>query len=527
MIYSRKREEDILEKRITGFLQGYRHNIAIIGKTRSGKKQLLAGLLRKQFSTSDLVPVYIDLNFVDADALASAAFASLLYAYMHNRHPSCDVIGLDELIVAAEPHIPRTVEKIKSTLAATGYHRHRIDNLFTVIDLFIGETCLKPLCVIDEFTFLKKLHKKTVADLTKYILSQQNCMFIFLSSQRARAEELLNDELNILFGKFEKLILNDLRDSEARHHLGTTLNDRLSQSAQKFLLEITGKNPFYLERFADVLSRLPIDRIDDDIFIDTIAELISDRHSAIYQICWNTLGRLRDNARTAKVVDILRLIADGYTRRKEIASFVHVDTRQLTSRLACLVDENILNRVGSFYCITDRLLAFWISTVLKCRARNGFLHEDDNRRFIAASIRSSFDAMMSVNHKESLERFIELIHRFKDDTVQFNRKAVRLPQIRKSRVVPAHGSNMKFIIGEAKDSYLIMAFKERRAEESDIIEFSNRCSYFRTKQPKKIFVALDGMDSNLKLLAKEKKLICWNRNNINLLMNLYNQPSLI
>lgn len=151
---------------------------------------------------------------------------------------------------------------------------------------------------------------------------------------------------------------------------------------------------------------------------------------------------------------------------------------------------------------------------------------EDKKEYILSLLQNKFDAFTQTTIKDNLQRFIDLVQMFKDDTIKTGRKSISLPYIKRLKIVPAQSKDMKFIIGESKQYYLILAFKEGVPQDTEILEFSNRCSYFRHKQPKKIFITLQQGDETTKVLAKEKKLYFWEKEDINLLLRLYNKPSI-
>lgn len=527
MIFSRINEEQIIEKRIGGFLQGYRHNIALIGQPKTGKSALLSKLLQKKFQNTSLLTIYVNLFYVDNLSFTKAALHSLLYNFLKNKSVCKISISLDELIFNTEEYIPKTIELIKQLLTSGSTQKNPVDSLFSVIESIVKEAEIKPLFIVDEFCFFKKFPKRQLSEMTKQILSRTDCMFLFVSSDQIQADEILNNELNILFGKFEKIYLNSFNSTDSKSFLRARLSGKLNADCTSFLSEITGNSPFYLDLLCDALNSLPVNSISEELFIHTLASQLSNKKSVVYQTCYNYVACLKNNSRTDKLTNVLLLIADGYTRRSEIASFMKLESKNLTSRLACLVENNILVKVGSFYVFQNKFLSNWISIVLKTCTYNSFLFGEDLTLCVENILQNRFNEFKSIVNKASFDRFLDLINNFNEDTVKLNRKAIRLPTINKFRVVPAHSDGMQFVIGEAKKSYLIMAFKEKDVKEQDLIEFSNRCSYFKAKQPKKIFVSLDDVNQNVKLLAKEKKMTCWNKNNINTLMSLYNQPALV
>lgn len=527
MIITRKKIETVIEKRISGFLKGYTHNIALIGQPKSGKSVLLSNLLSKKYADTDLLPIYVNLFYADATNFTKAAFYSILYNYLSGKEYHNPAASLDELIFTADPFIPETVNKIKKVLAYQGVGRENIKHVFDVIDTLIEECGIKPLIILDEFYLFKKFPKRQLTEMTKRIMVNSNCMFLFIASDKVSADSVLNNDLNVLFGKFEKIYIEEFTAEESHYFIDTRLRRQLPEECRKFLLEITGKNPFILDLLCESFNRLPATTMSEDLFIHTLAAELANANSPVYQYCYNLITQLKNDAKTDRLTNVIMLIAEGYTRRKEIASFMKLETKKLSSKLSVLLDKNILAKVGSFYFLQNVFFSNWITLILKPMTYNGFLFPNDLSFHVEKKLMKRYQSFKTTINKSKFDRFIDLIHNFNDDTVCLNSKTLKLPHIDKFRVVPAHSDGLTFVIGEAKKTYVILGFKEGQATEQDVAEFGNRCSYFKSKQPKKIFIALDEIDSNTKLLAKQKKLTCWNRKNLNMLMHLYNQPALV
>lgn len=529
MVLLHRKEKDIIKRRIDGYLKGYRHNIALLGKPRVGKSTLLSDLLMKNFSDTNLLPVHINLFYVDSSNFARVSIHSILFNFLKLKNASsCTTIKLDELIFSIQQLAPATAEAVKECLVSSSSQRNPVKKVFSVIDSLISEAGVKPLIIIDNFCNFKKFPKRQLSDMTQLILTRNDCMFLFMSSNRLQADEILNNEFNLLFGKFEKIYVDSFSEEEAGEFIKNRTAGRLNAVCRDFLLELSGRNPYYLDIFCRELLRTKHDQeMAEDMFINIAAHQLSNHESLIFQTCHRMIEDLKINCKNDSLCQVLLLIAQGYTRRKELASFLKLEPSKVTSRLAVLLDRNIITRKGSFYTIEDKLFGTWLALVYRVLSSGSFLFQQDFSFCIENMMIEKFRDFKSTVIKTSFDRFIDLMSCFNDDTVSLKNKSLRLPHIQKYRVVPASSEGMKFIIAEAKQTYILMAFKENCVCESDVIEFSNRCSYFKSKQLKKIFVSMERLDQNVKLLAKEKKLTCWNKNDLNSLLNLYCQPELV
>lgn len=528
LFLTRQIQYRVLEKRVNSFLEGYRQNIAILGPNLSGKTYLMEQILKTISLKTDALPLYIDLEYVNFSEFFKVIFTSLLFYYLKKKKEHA-IYDLDMLILETQDTIPKTVEKIKDSLNLL-YTKEKVnfELITSTITEFINETNIKILFILDNFTAFKYFSKKIVSEFAKFIITQKDIMFIFLSKEIKKAEELLSQELNLLFGNFEKIYMENLSYKEAVSYLEVRLPEKLSVSLRKFLIELTEGFPFYLDAIIHDLQNLQDKVIDFELLRDVLTNLLISPESSLYQAFNNKISLIKSSYKDNFLINPLLIsIASGYTRKKDLASILKVDYKNLAHRLSKLLETQIINKSGSFYYIPDKLFSFWTLSVFKNSVNAPLIFYEDKKEFIKNKLNEKFDEFNQATIKEDLQRFVELVYLFKDDTVKIGKKSISLPQIKRLKIVSAHNKDMKFIIGEAKQYYLILAFKEKMPQDTDILEFSNRCSYFRHKQPKKIFITLDKADVTTKVLAKEKRLFFWEGDDVNHLLRLYNKPLII
>jgi len=525
---TREEEYKILDKRINSFLEGYRQNIALIGPGLSGKTYLIEQLIRAERLHSRALPAYIDLENLPFSEFVRVIFTSLLFHFL-KKQPKPNHYHLDLLILESQSLIPKTTDKIKNTLSLLGTkEKVNFDWIAEVLNEFIDETKTKIIFVLENFALLKDFPKKILSELTKYIVSQKNIMFIFVNKKGEEAEELLSQELNMLFGSFEKIYVDNLSYREAELYLDTKLQNKLNLPLRKFLIELTGGFPFYLDIIIRNMLNEAEDMIDIDAFVENLSYLLINPKSCLHQVFNNKINLIKYSFKDKSLINpLLILIACGYTRKKDLLLSLKMDSKNLGTKLSKLMEINILNKNGSFYFIPDKLFSFWVSSAFKNLTSLPLIFYEDKEEYMKSLIKEKFEEFRQAALKDNFQRFIDLVQLFKDDTVRTGKKSISLPHIKRLKIVPAHSKGMKFIIGEARQYYLILAFKEEAPQDTEILEFSNRCSHFSHRQPKKIFITLKKGDETAKVLAKEKRLYFWEKQDINLLLRLYNRPLII
>ncbi len=526
-ILKNSQEAKLLEKRIESFLEGYRQNISIIGSDFTHKIAILENIIEKKFNENRLFPIYINLEYLSFSDFTLGIFNILLFNFLKQKKisPSYDI---DSLLKKSQEFIPQTAQEIKTIVEDEKPKKYNLEHITKILDAFLRETNSKIILILDNFSKITNFSKKISQELAKYIITQQNIMFIFVDQDQEKAELLLSQELNLLFGNFEKIPIQNLSIKETNEYLNLRLGKQIPVLLKKFLIDISDGVPLYSEIISDHLTNCNDTRITSDTFADNLSSLLTDPKSPLYQIFCNKIKIMQTRFKDEYSINpLLTLLAQGYTRKKDLISILKIKSKNLTSRLNKLMDHHIINKTGTFYYISDKLFAFWISCIFKRQINLPLFFTSDKKEYTTLRVTQAMEEFKDTFTKDNFQRFVDLIHLFKDDKVKINNKSIPLPYIKRFRIIPASSQDMKFVIGEAKNYYLIVAFKENSPKDTDIMEFSNRCSYFRKRPPKKIFITLKKADLTAKVLAKEKKLFFWEREQVNLLFRLYNQPSLI
>ncbi|MDI6606691.1 MAG: ATP-binding protein, partial [Candidatus Omnitrophota bacterium] len=203
-IFGRQNYLEILEKRVSGLLEGYRRNIAVIGDESVGKSSILFKFLGG-FCDNRIIMLYLESRHESLFSFARRFIGVLLYNFMLNSGMPLKE-DLDFLILKSERYIPRTVGKVKAILnAAAKRKKHNIfTELLSLCEIFHRETDKYCVVVFDEFCNLEKLGVRNLyREWSKLLISQKNTMYIITSSRKFKARTVLSRELSLLFGNFE------------------------------------------------------------------------------------------------------------------------------------------------------------------------------------------------------------------------------------------------------------------------------------------------------------------------------------
>src|SRR3989338_7337460 len=147
-----------IKKRIEDHLNGYRQNIGLIARRGLGKTHLFSRLFESVSGRPSLLPVFVQAEFSNYETFVdcwAGAFLSSLFISQAVAAP----VTLPSLMMAAEPIVPQSVEKIRlvKKLIRQGKGAQSVKELFSVPTLIGTETRKAVLLIIDEFQGLEKL----------------------------------------------------------------------------------------------------------------------------------------------------------------------------------------------------------------------------------------------------------------------------------------------------------------------------------------------------------------------------------
>jgi hypothetical protein len=367
--------------------------------------------------------------------------------------------------------------------------------------------------------------------LGKKIMAQRNTFYIVTSSSVEAAKQILSEKLQLLFGNFEIMELEEFDFSTSRDFLTSRLESfSINDNHLRFIVSFTDGHPYYLDVISSALkkslkehkkrqitSRLLGEALNDTLF-NPQGQLNQHFSNIIYRYCRNKNG--------ADGLSILVSLSNGNCKFRHLTDSFNYSLKSLTGAVSDLQAAGLIRRVGAFNRVEDPLLRFWLKTVYDKR-RMDFTHDaSSGQRLFTASIQKiSVDFAKSC--KEDLYgKIVGLFKEFRDDFVQLGQKRHKLPSFGDVgiRVI---GQNGPYIIGHAKGVNWICQIHERGVSEKQVSDFlkDSRCGKY--KFHRKVLIVLNGMDDNAKLLAKESDIWVWNLKTLNLLLDLYGKHKVV
>lgn len=522
--FGRTQYLDILIKRTVGLKDGYRQNIALIGGEFAGKTTILRSFL-DLFRDSRFLTVYIEPRQESLDSFCRRFIGTMLYNFLL---PCSSGLReeLDFLIEKSAIYVPQTAEKIKSLL--TDIKKHKTDGIFTRL-LSLSEqlhTESGKFCVVifDEFHHLERVGvKKVYKELAQVLMVQKNTMYIISSSAVHNARVILSKDLCLLFGNFEVVQVDPFDVKTSESYLESRFKGAAAENAvKKFLTHLTGGSPYYLSVIADSLVRSPKG------LVPVLEELLFETMGSLNQRFDGWMKRYEENAGGQELVSILCQVAAGCNKVKDIAHMMKRLSREIAFRVNYLIETDAIRRSGDFLIINDRLFGFWLRSVYRERLASLTHDLSNQKKVFHAKIESLLKEFVQQSNKPVPQRMAELFRLFGDERIQVERKNLRLDRFREIKPLEFGSKRLRDgLICRSNDSIWVLAFSSGCLTEDDIADFSHECKKYRNKMLRKIIINFSDLDHNSHLKALEEKIITWDLNKVNHLLDVYSRPRII
>jgi hypothetical protein len=387
--------------------------------------------------------------------------------------------------------------------------------------------------IFDEFQNLENLgFKNLYREWSKILITQKNTLYVIISSTKHKAREILAKNLSLLFGNFEVLQIEpfDIKTSE-RYLVNRLQGLTLNNSLRDFIVHFTGGYPVYLELISDALLKQPsldsklVTSQQPQFLIDILQNLLFDSSGILNQKFSLYIKRFLDSGLSNEHISILCLSAGDRNRLKDIAHILKIQKKNLILRLNRLLEIDAITRSADFIKINDRVFGFWLKFVYQEKASSLSFDARSQREQFRKNVETLIQDFLLNAQKPLLERMLELLRLFEDETMQIEKRKIRLNHFREIKPLEFNTLHLKDgLIGRSNDCLWIMAFKTELLTEEDIAEFSKECKRYRHKLQRKIIITLGGIDANTHLRALEEKIWTWDVNNLNRVLDLYSKP---
>lgn len=528
------REEilEVLQKRVQAFLKGYRQNVAFTGPKSIGKSSLVQHFL-VNLSESSLITIYVEVIPEPFDYFAQKFMGALLTGYLKSEGQEV-YWEFDTLINKSKRMVPKTLKKMRQIKKIL--HREEWDLAFKEIlsltQILQEESGKKILLALDNFDRLENLLlKNPFHEFSNALMLQKDTLYLVTASQIRRAQDIFRDKLSLLFGNFEVLEIKPFDFPACQSFLEKRLPGfQIPEPIKKFLVELTDGHPYFLEVLTErVCQLLPPNGeaiLDDQILASALEMELYQRKGRLHQYFVALLQGSGKGRAFYAALKVLLAVALGCKKLPQISNYLHRKVDEVKKTLGKLLEEELVDKKGSFFTLRFPLFNFWLRLVYYRREFDFVGRHDLSVSAFRKDVIFLIHRRMEEEKKELTKRVEELFRRFQNDVVEVESKKIKCPHFTEVHFKPSNGRVFP-VEAKAIGSRWICQVAYKKVTEEDVRSFIQDIQKLRRTVQRKIMITLQGIELNATLLAKEAKILLWRLKNFNELLDLYDRPKVI
>ena len=516
--------------------EGYRQNVALLGRRAIGKTVLLEKLMA-EWDDDVLIPVELDLENQDLQDIYEKMTGRLLFHFFKRKGlPFSDNLkSLTEVCHHELPSSYKAIKKIQSFLA----HDKKGEAFREIIALpqtFAKETGSFCILFWDEFHALEGLLiPGAFRELGKKIMTQNLCLYIVASSKPAVARRILSEKLSLLFGNFEIVPLEAFDPKTSREFIAMYLQEiRLKDLLRDFIVDLTGGHPLFLTLICRELVSLTRAYQQNEIFTPLVTQALENLLFQPWGILNRHFSQLIDRVNSPRenlvVSRLLLALAAGKQKIKQIVGETGMKAALVRHKLNYLIEQGIVIRNGSFYYLEDKLFKFWLRWEYQQRKQSFDIELGTRLEQFRQGVDGALKEFDLSARKDLTSRIQELLFCFEDETCFINGRRYRLPVFRDVVPAKAAGKGPRDVVmlrasTEAGD--WMIALKAGAIGENDLNVLLTESRRRRGKPQKCVLISLAEIDENVRIRALQERMWIWNEGEVNALLTIYNKPYLI
>ena len=534
--FGRKDTLALLKKRVLDLKEGYRQNIAFLGKKYVGKTTILKKFL-SDLDDRDIVEIYLDLENKDLDYLYYRFVTSILFSFSRSKGlPLCEDINL--LLQSTQSCLPQTTKAIKKIQYHLSVNKkmEAYREILSLSQIFAKESNKYCILMLDEFQALEDFSLSEVfQELGKKIMTQKRCLYVMTSSQPQMAKKILSEKLSLLFGDFEKISVGPFDTKTSQEFIRYQMKDlRMGLQLTNFLIDFTCGHPLYLRLICRELIHLSVLHNQNEIFTPLLSRSIENVLFDLWGACARhfdfTMHALCNGKGNASNASLLMALSSGKQKAKDVIAKTHLQKSVVISKLNRLAEMGIITKNGYFYYIEDKLFKYWLTYVFKRNWKHGNLDFEKQQRQFSKDLSIAMDKFNLNSGKDLSLRIVELLSCFEDESFNINGRKYKLPLFEKvvsQRVRKNSGGYVDIIKAATQAGDWIVFLKKGSVCESDINSLMD-VSRDAVKKPKKcILISPFDLDENARVRALQERMWIWNEGELKSLLNFYDKPYII
>lgn len=521
-----------LEKRVQALLSGYRQNVGLLGARTVGKSSILHHFL-SGLSDPSLLPVYVEVVPEPLDYFAQRFMGSLLSSVAEA--PSGDGrMDFNAWIKRGRLIIPKTLRKMREVkrLLSESHASTAFRELWSLTQVIHEETGKKVILVLDDFDELESVGlENPFHEFGNAVMMQKDTLYLVGASTIQRGSRIFREKFSLLFGNFEVIEVKPFDFSTAELFLNNRLPGvQCAGDLKKFLVELTDGHPYFLDlltdRFYSLLERRGANVLDEGVMLDGLESELFERRGRLHQYFLLWLHQIGKGRAFSLALKVLVAISLGYKKIHRIASFLERKQIEVKKILTRLLEEELVEKKGSFFSIRYPLLRFWMRYVYLLRSFEFMGAWGASVRRFREEVGALIHRRAEEETKELTKRVEELFREFQNDVVEIERKKVRCPHFTEVLFKPTNGRVFPVEARSGTTRWVCQVAYQKVTEE-DVRSFVHDLERLRRKVQRRIMITLQGIDLNATLLAKEAKILLWRLKDFNELLDLYDRPKVI
>ena len=523
--FAREDVLNILSKASADIKDGFRHNIAVIGRGLVGKSSLLLHFLSKINSDKELLPIYVNIKGLSFNEFTNGFIRSLIYKALSKYTTIEKTLTIESLLKRSREYLPKSTDKAKSVLKYLneGNLNKAHSMLWDLIEVISNEAGVFAVIVIDEFDHFSDFSlAQPFKLLGQKIMVQQKSLFIVSSSSALTAKRILSEKLSLLFGGFDILDVGSFTCEQSKQFFNTRCKAiTISDELKRFVYTFCAGHPFYLSAVSDKINsakKYGTYKILSKNLSQMIAELLFYPSGVINQFFMHMVNTLNSNIPGTDLMDILRSLLSG-GRMSDMAGKSVLSVKQLNTILTQLQELGLVTKSGSIYGVTDFAFRMWVE--IKSKPRNlcfDFMPKEDAADY-PSEVEERIASFRIESRKNFNQKIIELVSLFKNDQFFIDERIRMLPQVThlKKKDISEH---ITLLAGRSKRKWLFVISDISLTEDGLYGIFDNLKPY-KSEKEKIVLIAPLGMDTQSRLIAKQKHCLVWSRKDIGRLFEFY------
>lgn len=512
-----------LQERVNAFREGFRHNLALVGQPGSGKTFQLKRLAENQ--PSDIVVVYCAVYRESCTSFLKRLTTSILQAGLNA--PSGE--SLDALILRAEGITPNVAESVRhlKNLWLRRTDGEAFVRTLDLIPMLITDRGRRAMLILDEFLYLEELGLgHAFQEVGKRVMTWPSTLFILASSSPYRARIILREKLQLLFGQFELVNLEEISSDRIQLWLKKELEPLAgAPSLAPFLSEWLGTQPWYLSvlvnRIRELASLSRTRQLSESLFLQAAWDILGESGGPLQQWCASRIEPLSHMKNGKRAVEVLLQIADG--ARTATAIGQRIGRAGIHSILQLVLEQDLVHRNGVCWVSSDPILRCWLSTILWSE-RVGSGDPEQMRARLDRYLQVLWREWERRQNQSITEQVRGLLSQFCDETITLEHKTGRLPRFKQIDTLMEDKGRGAYLVADGRGRRWCCSVTDAVVTEQGINRFERFCRNQSPRPARKVVIAAKGLQDNAKLLAKATNMWVWGRPELDLLNRLYQHP---